>query len=200
METQRPEQSKDKFVKKSDKNQGMSVRVESTGPWPFISRHLLVRADGERIIRRSRQHRKGFHEATKVVSLRHCLWMPRQLNWWIGSVFSLGALLFMLGSALILAPALARVWALDTNTVNMIFFAGSIPFTIAAYLQLFQAANAGQFSAQVNPSPRRTLIFGWQPHQIGWLSCALQFAGTLLFNINTLDAMQPGLKWLQQDL
>ena len=130
----------------------------------------------------------------------HWLWMPGCLNWWIGVVFSLGALFFMLGSALVLAPALASAWSIDTNAVNIIFFTGSIPFTIAAYLQLFQAANTGEFSAQLKPKPDRTLIFGWRPHQIGWLSCAFQFVGTLLFNLNTFDAMLPGLDWLQQNL
>ena len=28
----------------------------------------------------------------------------------------------------------------------------------------------------------------------------MQFLGTLLFNVNTFDAMVPGLDWLQQDL
>jgi hypothetical protein len=42
--------------------------------------------------------------------------------------------------------------------------------------------------------------FGWRPQDIGWLSSALQFVGTILFNINTLDAMLPSLDWLQQDL
>lgn len=148
----------------------------------------------------SRHHRKGLRTVAKVAGLLHCLWMPEKLNWWIGSVFSIGALLFMLGSALVLSPALASTLALDTNAVNIVFFAGSIPFTIAAYLQLFQAANAGEFSGQADLSPRRTLIFGWQPQDIGWMSCALQFVGTLLFNINTFDAMLPGLDWVQQEL
>lgn len=182
------------------KNQGLPEHVESTGPWPFISRHLLLRADGERIILRSRHHRKGLSGATTKTRLLHCLWMPEQLNWWIGIVFSLGALLFMLGSILVLAPAITSKWMLGANTINAIFFAGSIPFTVAAYLQLFQAANAGVFVAQGKSAPRRTLVFGWRPHEIGWLSCALQFVGTLLFNINTLDAMLPGMDWLQQDL
>ena len=183
-----------------DETNNLPKHVESTGPWPFVSRHVLVRSDGEQIVQRSRHHRKGLHAAAKVARFLHCLWLPGELNWWIGSVFSLGALLFMLGSALVLVPALASAWALDTNAVNMIFFAGSIPFTVAAYLQLFQAANAGEFSAQGTQPPDRTLLFGWRPQQIGWLSCALQFAGTLLFNINTFDAMQQGLNWLQQDL
>jgi len=187
-------------MKRPEDNHNPPEHVESTGPWPFISRHLLVRSGGERIILHSRHHRKGLHAATLDARLLRGLWMPGQLNWWIGSVFALGALLFMVGSILVLAPELASAWSLDTDAVNMIFFAGSIPFTTAAYLQLFQVANAGEFSAQLNSTPGRRLIFGWRPHQIGWLSCALQFAGTLLFNINTFDAMLPGLTWLQQDL
>jgi hypothetical protein len=160
----------------------------------------LVRSGGEHIILRSRHHRKGLYKATLDVRLLRCLWMPGQLNWWIGIVFSLGALLFMLGCLLVLAPEIAGKWTLGPNTVNAVFFAGSIPFTTAAYLQLFQSANAGAFTVQGQPSPRRRLVFGWRPHEIGWLGCALQFAGTLLFNINTFDAMLPGMDWLQQDL
>ena len=127
--------------------------------------------------------------------------MPRQMNWWIGSIFALGSLLFALGSVLILVPELAQKWSLDTSAINATFFAGSIPFTIAAYLQLFQAANAGEFSPHGRSTPkRRALLFGWRPHDIGWLSSALQLVGTVLFNLDTLDAMLPGLDWLQQDL
>ena len=200
MAVQRVTPMKGRFVNQPEANQGLPEPVESTGPRPFITRHLLLRADGERIVLRSRHHRKGLYKATMDAGGLHWLWMPGCLNWWIGVVFSLGALFFMLGSALVLAPALASAWSIDTNAVNIIFFTGSIPFTIAAYLQLFQAANAGEFSAQLKPKPDRTLIFGWRPHQIGWLSCAFQFVGTLLFNLNTFDAMLPGLDWLQQDL
>jgi hypothetical protein len=192
--------TKSKAENLSAKGQGPPVHIESIGPWPFISRHTLVTTDGERIVLRSRHHRKGLQRATNSVELLRCLWMPEQLNWWIGIIFSLGALLFALGSALVLAPATAHAWSIDANAVNRIFFAGSIPFTTAAYLQLFQAANAGDFTAQKRSGPGDTSLFGWKPHEIGWLSCALQFVGTLLFNINTFDAMLPGLNWLRQDL
>ncbi len=125
--------------------------------------------------------------------------MPRELNWWIGSVFALGSALFALGSVLTLVPELSRMWSLDSVTVNAIFFAGSIPFTTAAYLQLFQTANAAEFANHDKPASTRRVWFGWRPRDIGWLSSALQFAGTLLFNLNTFDAMLPGLNWLQQD-
>ncbi len=159
-------------------------------------------SDGKRSVRYSRHHRKGLRERDpgEVVKWLRCLWMPGKLNWWIGVVFSLGALCFMLGSIAVLTPSIAREWALKANSVTGIFFVGSIPFTIAAYLQLFQAANAGPFTAQGKSTPRSVVIIGWLPQQIGWLSCALQFVGTLLFNINTFDAMLPGMNWLQQDL
>ena len=84
--------------------------------------------------------------------------------------------------------------------VNAIFFVGSIPFTIAAYLQLFQAANAGGWVASDSRVSKRHTAPGWRPNDIGWLSSAFQFAGTVLFNFNTFDAMLPSLNWIQQDL
>jgi hypothetical protein len=180
--------------------------LEATGPGPFITRRVYRLRDRRQRIWQAREHRKKLARAgaikllgfSKLIVL--CLWNPRQLNWWIGLIFALGAALFMLGSLLFLAPELARDWSLDANAINAIFFAGSIPFTTAAYLQLFQAANAGEFSFGETVSARPTIFFGWQPKNIGWLSCVLQFAGTLLFNLNTFDAMHPGLNWLQEDM
>ena len=135
-----------------------------------------------------------------MATLGQWLWMPRELNWWIGNVFAVGSVLFALGSVLSLAPVLARAWSLDTTQINAIFFAGSIPFTVAAYLQLYQAANAGEFSPAGSGAPERRRLVGWRPHDAGWLSCALQFIGTVLFNLNTFDAMIPSLTWFEQEL
>ena len=183
-----------------------SELIESQGPWPFITQRIYRRRDHLRVVWRSREHRKGLRRAksgkllTVSAVLLRCMWMPQQLNWWIGIVFAAGSLLFLLGSVLSLTPGLATKWSLDATRINAIFFTGSIPFTTAAYLQLFQAANAGEFSAQGRQAPQRIMWFGWFPRNIGWLSCALQFPGTVLFNVNTFDAMLPGLTWLQQDL
>lgn len=133
-------------------------------------------------------------------TLLRCLWMPRELNWWIGSVFAFGSFLFALGSVLALSPKIAAIWGLDSLAVNSIFFAGSIPFTTAAYLQLFQAANADPIPGEQVEPLSRVRLFAWRPRDVGWLSCALQLPGTVLFNFNTFDAMIPGLTWWQQDL
>ena len=180
--------------------------VDEKGPWPFVTRRVFRLEDKSVQTWRSRHHRKNLHthlpaeEESPQSKLLRCLWMPRQLNWWIGVVFALGALLFALASVLSLIPTLARAWSVDTTVINAIFFTGSIPFTIAAYLQLYQAANAGDFPHDVTRSESSSTLLGWQPHNIGWLSCALQFVGTVFFNFNTFDAMIPSLTWFQQDL
>jgi hypothetical protein len=173
--------------------------LEERGPWPFVSRRLHQRADGALHVWQSRHHRKGLALLEPLelrplhVLFRLGLWMPGELNWWIGAVFALGSFLFALGSVLALLPA-----PVPWLPANPVFFAGSIPFTAAAWLQLFQAANAPD--PATGAKPRRRILLGWRPRDIGWLSCALQFAGTLLFNVNTFDGMISGLPWWRQDV
>lgn len=183
-----------------EQGQGTEV-VESKGAWRFATRLKLRHASGKIEIRHSRWHRKQLPAlpqwAAGTRQLLASLWMPRQLNWWIGLVFALGAALFTLGSVLFLFPAVANAWGLSESQANAVFFLGSIPFTSAAYLQLFQAANARPMLGTKQHGIR---WIGWKPTDAGWLSCALQFLGTLLFNVNTFDAMIPGINWWQQDL
>lgn len=124
----------------------------------------------------------------------------RHLNRRIGLLFAVGSTLFVLGGVLGLAPQLAQRWSLAPADINGIFFAGSIPFTAAAYLQLLQSANPLATAARGIPAPGATNWFGWRPGDINWLGCALQFLGTLLFNVNTFDGLLPGLDRLRQDL
>jgi hypothetical protein len=64
-----------------------------------------------------------------------------------------------------------------------VFFAGSIFFTLAAGLELREATvRLGRWAA--DPS---------------WWSAAIQFVGTLLFNLDTYDALQEGLSTEQED-
>lgn len=178
--------------------------IEASGLGPFVTRQVFLRRDGTYRVWHSRHHRKGLAgpaldalRADGKLFLRS-LWMPRDLNWWIGVIFALGSFLFGLGSVLWLLPGPAGL----AGAANVAFFCGSIPFTTAAYLQLYQAANAGEFSGaseEVVHEARRVL-FGWAPRSIGWLSCALQFVGTVFFNASTLAPLVPGLDWLQQDV
>jgi len=187
---------------------GVARLIESSGLGSFITRRIFLRPDGTRFTWLSRQHRKSLRPLleSRVLSagalLLRCLWMPSELNWWIGTVFAIGSFLFGLGGVLCLLPAWASALHTDITAINVIFFAGSIPFTTAAYLQLFQAANVGKVSPEDGTlhRPSRPFLFGWMPRDIGWLSCALQFVGTIFFNFNTLDSLIPDLGWIGQDI
>jgi hypothetical protein len=180
--------------------------LAASGPWPFITRRLYRRADQAPLLWRSRHHRKRLPLRTPGLPLGgyrpllDCLWMPEALNWWIGLLFALGSLLFASGSLLSLMPLLARTIGLSAAAINALFFLGSIPFTAAAYLQLFQAANASPWPVPARRPPGARHWLGWRPRDPGWLSCALQFPGTLLFNFNTADALGPPAGWLGQEV
>lgn len=164
------------------------------GATPFTSRRYYRTDDGDTVARTSRGHRKGLVSGAERYGPR----VPSvALNPWIGGIFALGASLFALGCVLQLYPPLAQTWSLSDFEVNRVFFLGSIPFSTAAFLQLYQAELAGNFNSGATPSREGVL---WRLRNVGWLSCLLQFAGTLLFNVNTLEAMYPGATWWQQDL
>ncbi|MBV1915536.1 MAG: hypothetical protein KUG72_09125 [Pseudomonadales bacterium] len=176
--------------------------VRTNRVWGFITRRHIRQPDGTTKTYHSRHHRKRLH--SQSVSIPNVdkkgFWRSAQLNDLIGIVFAIGAALFACGSILFLCPDLAAFWSLSANQINGIFFAGSIPFSTAAWLQLAQAANSGDFTDAGGVTQNGFKPFGWFPDNIGWLSCMLQFFGTLLFNINTFDALSPDLNWFQQDL
>lgn len=106
--------------------------------------------------------------------------------------------LFAAGSLCFLVPAVA---ALDSQTawIDVTFFAGSIFFTSAALLQLLAAASVPHARRSGDP---RTLLHPqkwWEPHA-DWLAAAVQFAGTIFFNVNTWNAMDAALTAQQENL
>jgi hypothetical protein len=198
----------DQVLTQAEQGQADPLEIEPVrGPWPFTTRRVFHLPDQTIRTWNSRHQRKGLRPAVRaeVATLWHCLWAPSQLNWWIGTIFAVGSLLFAAGSLLSLVPELAEACRLSSKQINTLFFVGSIPFTIAAYLQLYQAANSPQFQENEflgdapTASKKRRVLFGWRPTDIGWLSSALQLVGTLLFNRNTFNAMNPALTWWQQD-
>lgn len=162
------------------------------GPFITFRRYKLA---GRLIIWKAREHRKGLMRAARAVDhLPVRLWQTRSYNQWMGATFALGSFLFMMGSLLTLLPHPS--WVLK-DWANHIFFWGSIPFTLAAYMQHFQAANATHFS--LTPCDHVSLapisFLGWQPHELGWLSTLAQLVGTLAFNISTFAAINNTVPW-----
>ncbi len=130
------------------------------------------------------------------------VWAIAKVVWWTAALFIVGSACFMAASAAPLQPGLFGRFAENTTAINRVFFVGSIFFTLAAYSQFLAAVNANRVTAIAHGHDPTTPFrwFAWRPGQIGWLSTFIQFVGTLLFNINTFDALLPGLNWFQADL
>jgi hypothetical protein len=96
---------------------------------------------------------------------------------WIAIGFAVGSVCFFVG------PFPGFVQLVGAGADGAVFFAGSIFFTLAAGLELREA----------------TLRLGRWATDPSWWSAAIQFVGTLLFNMDTFDAMQTGLDSHQED-
>ena len=92
--------------------------------------------------------------------------------------FAVGSFCFFIG------PFPGFVELVGVGADSVVFFAGSIFFTCAATLELREA------------TVMRGRRFGDDP---SWWSASIQWIGTLLFNVNTFDAMQTGLTTTQQN-
>jgi hypothetical protein len=96
---------------------------------------------------------------------------------WIAIGFAIGSLCFFVG------PFPGFVQLVGSGADGVVFFVGSVFFTLAAALELREG----------------TLRLGRWASDPSWWSAAIQFAGTLLFNLNTFDAMNTALDTKQED-
>jgi hypothetical protein len=92
--------------------------------------------------------------------------------------FAVGSVCFFIG------PFPGFVQLVGDGADGVVFFVGSIFFTVAATLELREG------------TVRRGRRWGADP---SWWSAFVQFVGTLLFNISTFDAMQDSLSTHQEN-
>jgi hypothetical protein len=161
------------------------------GPWPFITSESFHAPDGRVLRWDSRAHRKHQVDATAESTW----WAPGAVGWWIGVLFALGSLCFLLGSFPPYADAVGEA-AADTT-----FFVGSIWFTSAASLQFREAARAG---AEIAPGAEAVLGRPrsrptWTAARIDLWATSVQLAGTFAFNISTFMATRDGFDAAQTD-
>lgn len=133
--------------------------VVVSGPRPFVTSVSYQAADGHRVLWQARAHRREQPPGR------------RGLTWWIGLLFAIGSTGFVLG------PVPAYASAVGSQTTALTFFVGSVFFTTAAYLSYMQV---------VRDAGHRW--FGWAPRHIGFWATAIQFVGTLFFNVTTFAA------------
>ncbi len=96
-----------------------------------------------------------------------------RVDWdrWIAAGFAIGSMCFFIG------PFPGFVQLVGEGADAAVFFAGSIFFTTAAFLELREG------------TLRQRRRFVGAP----WWSAAVQFVGTLFFNLSTFHALQSGL-------
>jgi len=195
----------------------MSLRARgrhARGVGPFITWVAEAREDGQAQLHMSRRFRKGLaavavaeHDIdplTTIDALEHewsRFWAPKRSGWWIAVLFMAGSALFAIGGAQGTWPNSPAVQWINPSLVGWIFFAGSVFFTSAAYLQWLEAINNDVTDSDqtAGTNPRRWRLIGWRPRNLGYLASVVQLAGTLLFNLNTGDALIAGLGWKGQD-
>ncbi len=102
-----------------------------------------------------------------------------------------GSFLFALGSVPLYADAV------DPRLLGVTFFAGSLFFTSAGYVQFVQVVNAPDDVR--GGHDERLRLLAWQPGRIDWWSSGVQSIGTLLFNISTFAALIATLDTAQQE-
>jgi hypothetical protein len=100
-------------------------------------------------------------------------WRPAERAWWTGALFAIGSTLFAVAS-------FASQWASASRpAIGVTFFAGSVAFTAASFLQLTMSRGAARGDR---------------------LAALIQLAGTVLFNVSTFAAMNQDFDVRQTDL
>jgi hypothetical protein len=110
---------------------------------------------------------------------------PERLNATVAWLFMAGSACFAVGSV----PAYLN--AVGGWVDGVTYVVGSLFFTSASYGQLVQAQTPAMTAVdtvtQHRPAPVR--LWGWAPHDRNWLAAAVQFPGTVFFNISTTAAL-----------
>jgi hypothetical protein len=164
------------------------VSRRATGP--FAIRVEYRTSSGGTEVWSSRFHRKHFSLLSRADGRGSRWWAPGRASWWIGVLFAIGSVCFLLG------PLPGFVKLVGSAADGTVFFVGSVFFTSAALLQYLEAANA---DLEVGGDRRRMRLFTFEPGRIDWWATLIQLVGTVFFNINTFRAMQQSFDTSQVD-
>lgn len=163
----------------------------SVGGFYFPTYVTLVNRSGQHLCLNARCHRKG--KAPRPVDARKRapihFWAPEKLGWWIAVLFMIGSLCFAVGAWAAAFPQWIPRALHSVPLQNGIFFIGSIFFTSAATLQFVEARQALHRTELRLENGDGTTRLPERFAHLGVSSAFAQWIGTLLFNVNTFDAL-----------
>lgn len=106
-----------------------------------------------------------------------------RVNWASAIAFILGGSLFALGAVL------ADQEVGSVREIDLVYLVGGLWFSVGGYASVVQASNMPTgIDERGSLSSASWRWWAWQPHQIGWLSVAVLFAGTLSFGVSLVAA------------
>lgn len=144
----------------------------------------------------SRHQRKGFgprlHRGAAVQRSGPALWWaPDRLAWWIAVVFMLGSALFVVGAWGSLVPHAFGGEHPMSVFAETCYCIGAALYTASIYGQVVESLNADDRieAGGQSFSPKRFRWIGFQPGRIQFMTPAVVFAGSLVFNYETVVAL-----------
>jgi hypothetical protein len=170
-------------------------RVERSGG--FVTRMTWHLGDGSSVRWASRAaRRRGRVEIrdtaghlTRVVGAeRTTAARLARVNVVAGVAFIVGGSLFALG------PLLAALDLGSVRGVDLVYLVGGMFFSLGGYASVVQASNMPTDIDELGAMSKTSWTWwAWRPHQIGWLSVAVLFAGTLFFAVSLVAAFASNL-------
>ena len=113
----------------------------------------------------------------------------------LGRINLVAAVSFVLGGSLFaLGAFLAQVGNDASRNIDLVYLVGGVFFSLGGYASVLQASNA---PTDIDPDGSLTAArWRWwesRPHNLGWLSAAVLFLGTLLFAVSLVAAFAQDL-------
>ena len=117
-----------------------------------------------------------------------------RINIIAGVAFVIGGSLFALG------PLLAELGIGSVRAVDTVYLVGGVFFSLGGYASVVQASNAPTVIDETGAMSKVSWTWwAWRPREIGWLSVAVLFAGTLFFGVSLVSAFASDLTARQSD-
>jgi hypothetical protein len=113
----------------------------------------------------------------------------------LGRINLVAAVSFAIGGSLFALGALfAQVGVGAARNIDLIYLVGGVFFSLGGYASTLQAANAPTEIDQAGSlTSKRWRWWESRPHNLGWLSAAVLFLGTLLFAVSLVAAFAENL-------